>query len=134
MKRVTAGIIEKDGKILITQSSDRDPLQYAVTVKTGYNTNNIKASGAKVYTIKKELYDLGLTTAKNPYDRVVKTYDMERTICDIVRSRSQMDIEILTDALKRYTKRKDKNLPLLMRYADKLRVTNILRKYLEVLL
>jgi hypothetical protein len=40
--------------------TDRDPLQYAVTVKTGYNTKNVKASGAKVYTIKKELYDLRL--------------------------------------------------------------------------
>jgi predicted transcriptional regulator of viral defense system len=127
-------IFSHDTALFLHDLTDRDPLQYAVTVKTGYNTKNIKASGAKVYTIKKELYDLGLITVKTSFDRVVKTYNMERTICDIVRSRSQVDIEILIDALKRYTKRKDKNLPQLMRYADKFRITSILRKYLEVLL
>ena len=127
-------IFSHDTALFLHDLTDRDPLQYAVTVKTGYNTKNIKASGAKVYTIKKELYDLGLITVKTSFDRVVKTYNMERTICDIVRSRSQVDIEILIDALKRYTKRKDKNLPQLMRYADKFRITSILRKYLELLL
>lgn len=127
-------IFSHDTALFLHDLTDRDPLQYAVTVKTGYNTKNIKASGAKVYTIKKELYDLGLITVKTSFDRVVKTYNMERTICDIVRSRSQVDIEILIDALKRYTKRKDKNLPQLMRYADKFRIMSILRKYLEVLL
>ncbi|HUW63370.1 MAG TPA: type IV toxin-antitoxin system AbiEi family antitoxin domain-containing protein [Spirochaetia bacterium] len=127
-------IFSHDTALFLHDLTDRDPIQHSVTVKTGYNTKNIKASGVKVYTIKKELYDLGLISTETPFNRAVKTYDMERTICDIVRSRSQMDIVVLTDALRRYTKRKDKNLPQLMRYADKLRITNVLRKYLEVLL
>lgn len=132
--KYTQAVFSHDTALFLHDLTDRDPLQYSVTVKAGYNAKNIKDSGAKVYSIKKDLYDLGLITAKTPFNRVVKTYDMERTICDIVRSRSQMDIEILTDALKRYTKRKDKNLSQLMRYADKFRITSILRKYLEVLL
>jgi hypothetical protein len=44
-----------------------------------------------------------------------------------------MDIAILTDALKRYAKRKDKNLPQLMRYAESFKVSKILRSYMEVL-
>jgi len=80
-------IFSHDTALFLHDLTDRDPLQYAVTVKTGYNTKNIKASGAKVYTIKKELYDLGLITVKTSFDRVVNTYNMERTICDIVRAR-----------------------------------------------
>jgi len=125
-------VFSHDTALFLHDLTDRDPLQYAVTVKTGYNTKNIKASGAKVYTIKKELYDLGLITAKTPFDRVVKTYDMEHTICVIIRSRSQMDIAILTDALKKYTKHKDKNLPELMRYAENFSIANVLQRYLEI--
>jgi hypothetical protein len=109
-------------------------LQYAVTVPAGYNAKNIKDSGVKVYSIKKELYELGLCSAKTPFGRDIKTYDMERTMCDILRSRNQMDIAALPDALKRYTKRKDKNLSQLMRYAESFKVSKILRNYMEVLL
>jgi len=59
---------------------------------------------------------------------------MERTICDIIRNRNGLDIEIVTNAMKRYTKRRDKNLPQLMRYAEIFRVSKILRSYMEVLL
>jgi hypothetical protein len=59
---------------------------------------------------------------------------MERTICDILRNRNQIDIAIVTDAIKRYVKRKDKNLPQLMRYAELFKVTKLLTRYMEVLL
>ena len=58
----------------------------------------------------------------------------ERTICDMIRNRSQIEIQVFQDALKQYVKRKNKNLHLLMDYAKKLRVNNVLSKYLEVLL
>ena len=45
-----------------------------------------------------------------------------------------MDIAIVTDAIKRYAKRRDKNLPQLMRYAESFRVAKLLRSYMEVLL
>lgn len=127
-------IFSHETALLFHNLTDRDPHTYSVTVKTGVNTKSLLNSGAKVYSIKSELYELGSTTAETPYNRIVRTYDMERAICDVIRSRSQMDIEILTEALKRYTKRRDKNIPQLMLYADKFRVTNILKKYLEVLL
>ena len=44
------------------------------------------------------------------------------------------DIQIITDAFKRYAGRKDKNIPLLSEYAHQLRVEKRLRPYLEVLL
>jgi hypothetical protein len=45
-----------------------------------------------------------------------------------------MDIAILNEAIKRYLNNKDKNISLLLRYADELDVKNILRNYLEILL
>lgn len=132
--KYTSVIFSHDSALFLHDLTDRDPLQYSVTVPAGYNFQNIQANGVKVFSIKKELYDLGLTTGRTMFGREIKHYDMERTICDIMRSRNQMDIAIVTDAIKRYSKRKDKNLPQLMRYAEYFRVTKLVRGYLEVLL
>jgi predicted CopG family antitoxin len=59
---------------------------------------------------------------------------MERTICDIIRSRKTIEIQSFQDALKQYAKRKEKNLRLLMQYAQQFHVDKMLNKYLEVLL
>jgi len=132
--KYSCAVFSHDSALFLHDLTDRNPLHHSVTVWAGYNSKNIQAIGVKVYSIKKELYDLGLTTCRTMFRREIKCYDMERTMCDIIRSRNQMDIAILTDAIKRYSKRKDKNLPRLMRYAESFKVTKLLRSYMEVLL
>ena len=132
--KYTSIIFSHDSALFLHNLSDRDPLQYSVTVPAGYNSQNIKNYGVKVYSVKRELYDLGLTTCKTVFGRDIKCYNIERTICDILRSRNYIDIAILTDAIKKYSKRKDKNIPLLMRFAELFKVAKPLRSYLEVLL
>lgn len=114
--------------------TDREPTEYAVTVKTGYNPTKLKAEGVRVFTIKAQLHDVGLTTARTPFGHTVPVYDMERTICDVLRSRSSMEVQTFQGALKAYARRKDKNLRTLMHYAGMFRVEKLLRQYLEVLL
>jgi len=65
---------------------------------------------------------------------LVWAYDMDRTICDIVRSRSRMADETFISSLKRYAASSNKNLTNLALYADKMGVLSQVRKYLEVLL
>ena len=59
---------------------------------------------------------------------------MERTICDILRSRNRIDIQIFTDALKRVAKKRNLDYALLIEYAKKLNVEKILNTYMEVLI
>lgn len=77
---------------------------------------------------------MGLTTTRTPFGHTLPVYDMERTICDLLRSRHRMEIQIFQDALKQYVRRKDKNLRRLMQYAALFHVEKPLRQYLEVLL
>ncbi len=114
--------------------TDREPLKYSVTVKTGYNPTKLKADGIQVYTIKEELYEIGLTSAQTPFGHEVPAYDKERTICDILRSRNRIETQTFQDALKSYVRRKDKDLRRLLQYAKLFRVEIILNNYLKVLL
>ena len=102
--------------------TDREPLEYTVTVKTGYNPSKLKAEGVQVFTIKAELHGVGLTTAQTPFGHTVPVYDLERTICDLLRSRNNMEMQTFQGALKMYARRKDKDLRTLMRYAGMFRV------------
>ncbi len=114
--------------------TDREPLHFTITVKTGYNPSKLQRDRIQVYTVKKELHEVGLTAAKTSFGNEVPVYDMERTICDLIRSRSRIEIQTLQNALKQYVQRKDKNLRVLMEYAALFHVEKILRGYLEVLL
>jgi len=114
--------------------TDRDPVAYCVTVPTGYNTSRLKQDGLIVYTIKKELLDLGICTKQTTFGNDIRVYNMERTICDILRDRKNQDVVVVSDALKRYIRRPDKDLNRLMKYAGILRVEKVLRNYLEGLL
>jgi len=92
--------------------TDRDPLEWSVTIPAGYNGSNLREAGIKVYTVKKELHLIGVTELKTLYGRSTKVYDKERTICDIVRNRNNMDVAILNEGIKRYLYNKDKNILL----------------------
>ena len=114
--------------------SDRTPFEHTLTVPTGNIPSVVVQSECKMYYIKPELHDLGRTKVKTPFGNEVSCYDLERTICDIVRSRNKVGTETFLAALKAYAARPDKDLNRLYRYAKQLRVSGILRKYLEVLL
>ena len=64
---------------------------------------------------------------------VVRGYDSERCICDMLRSKNRVDIECYTAALRLYFSGKEKNLNRLAEYAMKLGVMDKLTPYLEVL-
>ena len=76
----------------------------------------------------------GCTTMQTPFGHTVPVYDMERTICDLLRSRSRIEEQSFQSALKQYAVRTDKNLRTLMRDAKLFHVEKKLRQYLEVLL
>lgn len=127
-------VFSHDTALFFHDLTDREPIEYSVTVKSGYNTSRLRAEGLKVYTIKSELVNLGATVAQTPFGYTVPVYDMERTICDLVRSRNSIEIQTLQGALKQYVRHKEKNLRKLMQYAAAFHIEKILRQYLEVLL
>jgi len=94
--------------------TDREPLKYTITVRTGYNPSRLQEDGFQVYTIKKDLHETGITTMQTPFGHSVTVYDMERTICDLLRSRNNIEMQVFQDALKQYARRKDKKLRTLM--------------------
>jgi hypothetical protein len=114
--------------------AEREPIKYTVTLKAGTDATGLTKQGVKVYKVKESLFDEGIMEAKSPAGHILRTYNLERTICDLIRSRRKIEIQDLQTAIKEYVRRKEKNIPLLMRYAKAFSIEKILRQYLEVLL
>ena len=133
-KRSDQIIFSHETALFLHGISDRTPFEHTVTAPTGCTPSlSIKAE-CKVYHIKPELFDLGQTTLTTPAGNEVPVYDLERTICDMIRSRNKVGTETFLAALKNYASSPKKDLNILHSYAKKMRVANVLRQYLEVLL
>lgn len=128
--RCPQAIFSHETALFVHDLSNREPLEYSITVKTGYNPTRLKDDGIKVFTIKTELHEVGLSIARTSFGHNVPVYDKERTICDVLRSRSQIEIQTFQDALKAYVRRKDKDLRTLMHYAKLFRVEKVLWQYI----
>ena len=80
-----------------------------------------------------ENYDFGIIEIQSPSGNPIRVYDLERTLCDILRG-SGSDIQIVGAAMKRYAASKDKDIHKLMQYAERLRVKPKVLRYMEILL
>ena len=114
--------------------SERTPFEHTITAPSGRIPSAAIKAECRVYYIKPELFELGRTTLKTPSGNSVPAYDLERTICDVIRSRNKLETETFLSALKQYAINPRKKLNILNEYAKKMRVANVLRQYLEVLL
>lgn len=133
-QRCPRAVFSHDEALFYYELIDREPMEQTITIYSGYNTQKLKASGIKVFTVKKELLNVGRIEYKNSFGHMVPIYDMERTICDLVRSRSSFEIQDFQTAIKSYIRRPDRDLNRLMSYAPLFHVEKLIRQYMEVLL
>jgi len=132
--RYPEAVFSHETALYLLSLAEREPTQYAVTLKAGTNSTGLIKGSVKVYKVKPELFYEGIIDAQSPSGHKVRAYNPERTICDLLRSRRNIEIHDLQTAIREYVRLKEKNIPLLMRYAKSFSVEKIVRQYLEILL
>lgn len=85
----------------------------------------------QLYYWKRENLEIGVSIA-NVSGHNVKITDLERSVCDAVKYRNKIGLDICSEVIRNYLKRPSKNLSRLMEYAKQLRVANVLKNYLEI--
>ena len=79
-----------------------------------------------------EVYELGVAKTQSPQGATVLLYDKERCVCDLIRDKDKVDIQIYTQAIKDYFHNKNDRRKLL-KYSKILGVEEKVRTYMEVL-
>ncbi|EOT44583.1 type IV toxin-antitoxin system AbiEi family antitoxin domain-containing protein [Enterococcus columbae] len=132
--RFKKGIFSNETALFLWDLTDRTPNRYDMTFPHNYNLTNVKNEGVNCSRVKLEWYGEGIIQMKSPGGHIISVYNMERTLCDILRKRSGVDTGVITEAFKQYVARRDKNIPLLSEYAKKFHIEEKVRRYLEVLI
>lgn len=104
--------------------------KYDITVRKTYNSKHLKDH--EVFYVSNDIYELGLTEIETPMRNKVRVYDVERCICDIIRSKNRMDSEHVKYSIREYIKRKDKDLIKLSKYAEKMGIKNEVMNFVEL--
>ncbi|MDO8754225.1 MAG: hypothetical protein Q7J80_10065 [Anaerolineales bacterium] len=129
-----SSIYSHETALFLHDLTDRNPLKFSISVPSGYHSSLLSESGHRIFYVKRSLLDLGAASTQSPHGNEVRVTNLERTICDILRSRNQIDVQYVSNALKRYVTRKDKNINLLYNYAKAFQIQKTVRQYIEFLL
>ena len=98
------------------------PNVFDITCANNFYSNDFNKYN--VFYVKDSLLDLGCIMVDDKHGFKVKCYDLERTICDIIRSKNRLDYEQIKKSVRLYVKRKDKDIKKLIEYAEKLGIKN----------
>jgi predicted transcriptional regulator of viral defense system len=131
--RCPKGIFSHETALFLHDLSDRVPLRLTMTIPSGWNSQLLTDENLLFFYCKPSLIGLGVTETETPSGLKVNTYDSERTICDCLRSREKMDMDLVLSALKQYMKSSVKDNIKLLEYAAMFKIREMVRRYIEVL-
>ena len=107
------------------------PQAFHVAIKRGRKINLPSFPPIEFHYITESLLNLGVEEQIiSGYS--IKVYNLERSVCDAIKYRNKIGIEICSEILNNYLILPNRNITLLMDYANKLRIAKTLKKYLEI--
>ena len=111
--------------------SERTPDKMDVTVYSGYNVQRFPKN-MKVHYVKKDLLNLGVVIVNSPSGFKVKVYNMERTICDILKDRNTgVDKEQTNKFIRNMIVHNQVDLNKIWEYAKKMKCEKKLEEVME---
>lgn len=132
--RFARGVFSHDTALCLLGLSDSAPEILTMTFPRGYNPSSAKKSGIITKSSPEGLHEVGCVELQTPYGNAVRSYDSERTLCDMLRGTTSPDLQLLSPAFRMYFSSGERNLSKLQSYAGQLGVAAKVRKYMEVLL
>ena len=113
--------------------TERTPTKMDITVNRNLNLSNCK-DNINLYIINNNFLELGKIEVKTPYGNKVNSYNMEKTVCDVIKNKRNIDIEIVNKAIKNCIKNKEFSASLMFEYARKMKIYNKVKNYMEAII
>lgn len=112
---------------------DRTPDRWYIAVSKDSNKSKYRIEYPKVkpYFIEPKYLDIGMTNG-SINDVMIRIYDRERCICDLIRYANKLDREMVNQAIQAYIRDNHKNISNLTEYAKILRTYKKLQIWVGV--
>ena len=131
--RCPKGVFSHETALFLHNLSDRDPLKLMMTIPAGWNSKMIPDDNIIFFYNTPKKMGFGICEIETPSGVNVKTFDIERTLCDCLRYSDKLDRDLVITALKRYVGDKNRDSAKLLEYASVFKIRDLVYRYLEVL-
>lgn len=113
--------------------TDRIPSAWQIAVDKDSEKNQYKIDYPMIepFYIEPKLLKVGLS-AIQVEGVLVKIFDRDRTICDVLRYENKLEAEVFSNAIQRYLRDPNKNVRKLFEYAEIFNIQNKVRTYIGV--
>jgi predicted transcriptional regulator of viral defense system len=128
--KYSIGVFSHESALYIHGLTDQIPEIHVMSVPKNYNVS--KTNGIVFKYVDRTILNLGAEVKTTEFGHQIKVYNVERTICDIIKSDTKMERSIVNSAIRQYLE--TAKLSKLMLYAAKIGVENKVRRKLEVLI
>lgn len=114
-------------KLLQFYSYEKDDLQ--ISVPQGYNASRYK--DVEVFYNNENNYDVGSIYINNGNNKI-KVYNLERSICDIIKEHNRFDNRTYNKLINYYFSRDNINYQKLLEYSKLLKISTRVQEYLSL--
>ena len=115
----------------IHQLTTSMPQAFHIAIKRGRKVSIPSFPRMQVHHYTEDLLKIGvISTIIDGFN--IRLYDVERCVCDAVKFRNKVGMDVCSEIINNYLERPDRNLSKLMDYARRLRVGKIIEQYLQV--
>lgn len=129
-KKYPSAIFSYNTALHILNLTNRAPLEIDITVPREKNVRG----NYSVHRVSENYYNIGIIETKSPYGNLVKIYNAERCICDMLRSEDEFDLELQNRILDYYFKSKEKDIDRLLEYAKIFNIYEKVNTIVEVMM
>lgn len=134
--RYKSAIFSYNTALFFLNKTEVTPNIIDITIPNDYNVNTINAKQIRVHYTSRENIELGVIKVKSPFGNTIKVYNIERTICDIVKNENKcgLDIEQRNKVIKNAFASNAINGTTIIQYARKLKCEKKIRAIMEIMI
>ncbi len=119
--------------LYLLNKTERTPEKLDITT-TRNNSLGYCKNIANIHRVNKEMINIGKIKVLTNTGKEVYSYNIEKTLVDIISNRNSMEIELANKIIRKCIKDKDFNVNNMFQYAKKLKVYDNVKNYMEAII
>lgn len=119
--------------LYLLNKTERTPEKFDITT-TRNNSLGYCKDMANIHRVNNEIIEIGRIKVSTNTGKEVFSYNIERTVVDIISNRNVIEVELANKVIRKCIKEKDFNVNLMFEYAKKLKVYDRVKNYMEAII
>ena len=119
--------------LYLLNKTERTPEKIDITT-TRNNSLGYCKNIANIHRVNNEMINIGKIKILTNTGKEVYSYNIEKTLVDIISDRNSMEIELANKIIRKCIKDKDFNVNNMFQYAKKLKVYDKVKNYMEAII